>query len=662
MSPELGDVAHGCVGTHASDRLPTSVERTSALEPSGAKLTGFLALALVNQALAFTIADRSELSTRLLHRAIDAGQLLALGLVSFFIAILAARVVRRLGRSPGSLRLRALLLAAGVAVVAVLALPEDLTNAAGRYGVPIPAMVAAGASFFALLLGGTVFLRSLPHPAVRATLGAAGLALAVTNGLVLEGDYPGIHLMLGWLAALLVAHAVEGLTLPARLHPQLQSAALALLALLSVATLAVPPPQAVRRRLLALPSALVAPFVAALQPESDDSDRGPVPREISKSPWFKKRKNAKPVPPSGALSLPEPKLVFFLTIDATRADVLDKKNAKKLPTLSRLKSKGAWFSLARSAASSTRPSMASVFTGRYYSQLRFKKRGTLSVLDDNGPRFPQLLTDAGVHTVSLPLLFRISAESGVGRGFETEIRDVRGASATVTKLIELAGRASGPTLLYAHFGEPHAPYQGKGNTPRERYLEDVRTVDRELGRLIAALNDAGLSQRALLVISADHGEAFMEHGVGNHARVIYEEVAHIPLIVYGPGVDAREIAEPVSLIDIAPTLLDLFGVPAPGQFMGQSLVPLLAGRDVSLERPIAIQATHGLSGLYVGQLKVIFDAHARTVEVYDLAEDPGEKHNLADDDDPKVRSAIQTNRLFMEVHGKARRSHDLGGE
>lgn len=636
------------------------MKRGDVLEPGEAKLMGFLSLAVVNQALAFTLVDRSELGSRLLHRATDAGQLLALGLASLALSALSARVLGRLGRAP-TLRVRALLLALGVALVAALALPDDLTNAAGRWGIAVELLVALGASFFAVLLGGTVFLRALSQPVVRAVVAVTGLGLAVTNGLVLEGDYPAIHLLLGWLAALLVAHAVEGLPLGVRLPPPARSVVLGVLAALSLAALALPPPQAVRRRLLSLPGALVAPFVARLRPEPGRSDRSLVAAGVRQSPWFQKRNKVKPVPPTGALSLREP-LVIFLTIDATRADVLEDANRKKLPTLSRLASKGAWFTAARSAASSTRPAMASVFTGRYYSQLRFRKKGTQSVLEDTGPRFPKLLTDAGVHTVSLPLLFRISAESGVGRGFEREHREVRGASAQVTKLIELARRATGPTLLYAHFGEPHAPYTGQGKTPRERYLDEVRQVDRELGRLASALNDAGLSQRTLLVITADHGEAFMEHGVGNHSRVIYEEVARIPLVVHGPGVVARTIDEPVSLVDIAPTLLDLFGVATPGTFMGQSLAPLLAGKDVSLERPIAIQATHGLAGLYVGNLKVIFDLHARTIEVYDLTVDPGEKQNLADSDDPAVRAAIQTAQLFMEVHGKARRSYDLGGD
>jgi hypothetical protein len=515
------------------------VERSETIGPASAKLLGFSVLLVVNQVLAFTLVDRSKLGARLLHRAMDAGQLLALGLLSLLASELASWVLRRLGRPEASLRVRALLLALAVAVVSVLVLPEDVTNAAGRYGIPVWVAVAVGTAGFAVVLGATVLVRAFEHVAVRAVAAVSGLALAVANGLVLEGDYPAIHLMLGWLAALLVAHAVEGARLRRRLPPRARLVLLALLGALSLAALAVPPPQAVRRRLLALPGALAAPFVARLQPEPGAGDRRLVPRAVRKSPWFAKRKHAKPTPPTGALTLPEPKLVLFLTIDAMRADVLDGSNKKKLPFLSRLKAKGAFFTKARSAASSTRPSMASVFTGRYYSQLRFRGSGSRSVLHDDGPRFPKLLTDAGVHTASLPLLFRISSESGVGRGFAKELPGVRGAAATVTKLIELAKQATRPTLLYAHFGEPHAPYVGKGKTPRERYLEEIRTVDRELGRLVSALNDAGLAGRAVYVISADHGEAFMEHGVGNHSRVIYEEVARVPLLVHGPGVESR---------------------------------------------------------------------------------------------------------------------------
>jgi hypothetical protein len=631
--------------------------------PAGAKLVGFCALALENQVIVLLRGGGGRIGTRLLHHAYDAGQLVALGLFSFLGSLLAGRLIERVPRLGNTLLTRAGLLATAVFFVSLATVTDDVTNAAGRYGLPLTVAVLAASLAFAVALGVTAFLGALTNRRARAALAVAGLTTGAANAFVLRGDYPAVHLMLGWFSALLVAQGVEGapFSLPRALSLRARHLSLVALAVLSLATVTVPPPQAVRRQLLALPSALVAPFALHLLPEPGTDNLTLVPREVRRSPWFKKRSKLSPTPPTNAV--PKPELVLLLTIDATRADVLSNRaHRKKLPNLSRLAKESAWFTEARTAASSTRPAMSSLFTGRYYSQLRFGTKNGRAFLKDAGDHLPDVLTRERIATVSLPLLYRVGSESGVGRGFRDEFRNVTGAKATVNKIIELTSRLNRPTFLYAHFGEPHAPYRGAGNTPFERYLSEVADVDREIGRLLAHLEKSGLHRRTLLVISADHGEAFFEHGVGNHSRVIYEEVARIPLLVRGPGVVPRVIDEPVSLVDLAPTVLDAFGLPAPAVYMGQSLLPLAAGGSNKLGRPIAIQATHGLAGLYVGNLKVIFDFHARTIEVYDIVSDPGETVNLADEPNDAVESAIQTAKLFMKVHGRARRSFDAGGD
>jgi hypothetical protein len=303
--------------------------------------------------------------------------------------------------------------------------------------------------------------------------------------------------------------------------------------------------------------------------------------------------------------------------------------------------------------------MGSVFAGRYSNQLRWRKRDGVSFLYEPGPRLAELVSQAGVATISLPLLHRISSESGVGRGFRSEERKDLPAKAIVDRIIALTRRVDGPTFLYAHFGEPHAPYGGKG-TPMQRYVKDVARVDRELGRLVRHLDDTGLSKRTLLVVGADHGEAFGEHGAPFHATIVYEEVARIPLLVRGPGVLAREIREPVSLLDVTPTILDAFGIETPGSFMGQSLLPLVAGQEKRLERPIAICSAGGLAALYVpgGNKKVILDSRRRTIEVYDLERDPDErvnlvdKLNLVDNGDQEVARAIEITKFFFQNHAR----------
>jgi hypothetical protein len=629
-------------------------EGRKSLGPGGAALVGWSILAAVNQALIAALTLPLPLGARALHRAYDAGQLLAVGVASLAAVELSSRLFARFPRLERARWARGVLLATVTFGVSMLTVEDDVTNAAARYGVPVWLAMLAASLSFGIACGATVFLRALRLRALRISVAVAGVGLGIANAFVLPNDYPAAHLMLASLAALLVAHGVEGSLPSLSVRPLARRLLLGALALAGLAALAVPPPQAVRRRLFELPSAVVAPFVARLTPDTGAAKRALVPDAVARSPWFRDRGDVPPVPPTGALAVREPKIVLLLTIDAMRADVLESKRARKrFPALTALGKSSAYFALARAPASSTRPSMASVFTGRYASQLRWGRRDGISDLVDSGPRLAELLAEAGVATIAMPRLRRTSREFGVGRGFAKEIIKKFPAGELVDRIIELSKGFDRPTFLYAHFGEPHAPYQGKGK-PWERYLQEIERVDRELGRLVRHLDETGLSERTLLVISADHGEAFMEHGVGNHATIVYEEVARIPLLVRGPGVVSRRIAEPVTLLDITPTLLDVFGLPAPGAFMGQSLAPTLAGKPQRLDRPIAICSAGGLDALYVpgGSMKIIFDRKRRTVEAYDLAEDPGELTNLVDGPDEETERAIEIARYFFEVHSR----------
>ncbi len=614
---------------------------------------GWSVLALLNQALIAVLTLPAPLGERVLHRLYDAGQLLAVGVMSLAAAELSKRGFARFARLDRALWPRGLGLGAVSFVVSMLTVEDDVTNAAGRYKVPVGLAMVAASLAFAIACGATAYLRAFRSRPLRLSGAITGVVIGIANAFVLPNDYPAAHLMLASVAALLVTHGVEGMLPSVSVTPRVRRLALGALACAGLAALALPPPQAVRRRLFELPSAVVAPFAARLMPEPS-AERALVPEGVARSPWFRDRAAAPPVPPTGALAVPGPKIVLLLTIDALRADVLESKRARRrFPALLSLKKNAAYFGLARAPASSTRPSIASVFTGRYASQLHWKTRGGITDLVDSGPRLAELLAETGITTLSMPRLRRISREFGIGRGFAKEILKTFPAREVVDRIIEFSKGFDRPTFLYAHFGEPHAPYRGKGK-PWERYLQEVERVDKELDRLVRHLDDSGLSERTLLIVTADHGEAFMEHGVGNHATIVYEEVARIPLIVRGPGVVSRNIAEPVTLLDITPTILDVFGLPAPGTFMGQSLAPLLAGKPARLDRPIAICSASSLDALYVpgGSMKVIFDRNRHTVEVYDLAKDPGELENLVDASDGEAGRAVEIARFFFDVHSR----------
>jgi arylsulfatase A-like enzyme len=339
---------------------------------------------------------------------------------------------------------------------------------------------------------------------------------------------------------------------------------------------------------------------------------------------------------------------LLLVVDSVRADVLGKsKHRRRLPVLSALSKNSAYFSEARAPGSSTAASMASLFTGRYISELYWSGPARL---EEPAPRLAEMLSEAGVQTVSLHGLRRISVASGIGRGFSSEVMRKRRASQLVDEVIDITRKSKGSLFLYAHFAEPHAPYAGKG-PPFQRYLREVRRVDKELGRLFDFLSTSGLQKNSVVIVTSDHGEAFGEHGMNFHARLVYEEVLRVPLLIHGPGIAARTIEQPVTLVDLGPTVLDLFELPTPGVFKGQSLAPLLAGGSRALDRPLASEASRGIQTLLLPSgLKVIHDVRGRTVEVYDLGRDPAERVNLLETGDPKVASAVETTRLFFEVH------------
>jgi arylsulfatase A-like enzyme len=129
------------------------------------------------------------------------------------------------------------------------------------------------------------------------------------------------------------------------------------------------------------------------------------------------------------------------------------------------------------------------------------------------------------------------------------------------------------------------------------YDREIRHTDAQLERLFDRLSEAGQLENTIVVVTADHGEAFLEHDYIGHGSDVHEETTHVPLYFVGPGIEAgRRIDVPVGLIDLMPTLLDLVGVALPdATLMGRSLAPLLRGADdgaALARRPIVSEAWH----------------------------------------------------------------------
>jgi arylsulfatase A-like enzyme len=316
-------------------------------------------------------------------------------------------------------------------------------------------------------------------------------------------------------------------------------------------------------------------------------------------------------------------------------------------------------------------SLTTLFTGRYFSQLRWQLFGQgamrfLYAVDDPAPRFPELLSRGAVDTADYLGLIFLTGRFGVTRGFTEEfsaVTDRRHALATevLTPLLRRLGRVGRtPFFAYAHAMEPHEPYdRGKLRRGSDylRYVSEVAAVDPWIGKLVRLLRQR-FPTRGYLMVSGDHGEAFGEHGTRFHSKTLYEELVRVPIVIWGPGIAARRYREPVGHVDLGPTILELFRQPVPPEHMGQSLLPLVLGQGGAeperLLRPLIAEGRLRRALFRPDGLKVIDDTRLATVEVYDLGSDPGETRNLFDSERERVEPAVAELRAFFARHALRR--------
>ena len=171
---------------------------------------------------------------------------------------------------------------------------------------------------------------------------------------------------------------------------------------------------------------------------------------------------------------------------------------------------------------------------------------------------------------------------------------VRGAIARGLELLDAAGDA--PFLLWLHYIDPHHPYSPPGGAAGDdlaRYDAELTWLDGQLAPLLDRLATPPLADRTAVVVTADHGEEFGEHGGRFHARELYEESVRVPLVLRGPGVPAGVLRGTAWLHDVSPTLLDWLGVapPARCQPEGRSLLPAAFAGDPLPRRPLPLRVS-----------------------------------------------------------------------
>ncbi len=349
---------------------------------------------------------------------------------------------------------------------------------------------------------------------------------------------------------------------------------------------------------------------------------------------------------------PPPEIVV-ITIDTLRADRLGcyGHEGGLTPNLDRLAAGGVRFADASAPTPVTLPSHTTLFTGRYPSTTGVRDNGTF-VVPDEEVTLAEVLGDAGYDTAAVVASYPLQSRYGLDQGFARYDDQLPGADAstsagffperdafTVTeRALEVwKGMEGGRRFLWVHYFDPHAPYAAPepfASRHEHPYDAEVAFVDEQVGRLLARLE---LRPDALVVVTSDHGEGLGEHGELTHGVFLYQTTMQVPLLIWSPGRVPQDtvIDDPVGLVDLAPTVAGLAGAQGLGELDGADLRRLLAGGPPPARRPIYGESfiprfAYRFSELHMwreGSLKWI---EGPEPELYDVAVDPAEAENLAE--------------------------------
>jgi arylsulfatase A-like enzyme len=354
------------------------------------------------------------------------------------------------------------------------------------------------------------------------------------------------------------------------------------------------------------------------------------------------------------------------------------------PSIEKLAADGVRYEHAISAAPWTLPAIASILTGAYPSR---HKAGfhldppemadrRLSKMDPNIATMAEMFSSHGYQTVGFFNNPFVHPDYGLNKGFDTydyvggdnlQIRSAAQVASDAIKWLDQNGKK--PFFMVVHYFDPHLAYNppidfampylpmnvdpakipfnpdlaairsGRLQLTAEDkalamglYDGEVSAVDSQLGVLLNHLRQHGIYDRALIVVTADHGEEFWEHGGFEHGHSLHREVIEVPLVIKYPGLDyaGQTVTEYVSLLDLLPTLAEFLGWPLPLSLDGVSLFPR-GGRLQPQPQVIVAENLHygpQQQAFYADNFKLIVNRDTGKITVYDLLRDPAENKDV----------------------------------
>jgi arylsulfatase A-like enzyme len=362
---------------------------------------------------------------------------------------------------------------------------------------------------------------------------------------------------------------------------------------------------------------------------------------------------------------PPPNLnLLLITIDSLRADMPWAGYERAIaPHLTEFEKRAVSYTHAYSISSYTSMSLGGLLGGRYPGEM--KRDGSFFGRYRDNKMFPERLQAAGIRTVAAHAhgYFRKGA-AGFDKGFDvyelvpnlkwnpTTDENITGPAheKIAERLLSDPANVSGRFFAWFHFLDPHDQYMRHpdikpfGHKARDLYDGEVTFTDRYIGQLFDFVAKQPWGENTAIIVSADHGEAFGEHGCYRHAFELWQPLIRVPLMIWAPGVTAHRIDLNRSAIDLAPTILELMGI-APEGLDGVSLVPEIyqnrepQPRDVIFDLPRTSNSDRRRAVIR-DHYKVIAYGDDSYFQVFDLDADPTESKSLEKKDRAKFNEMV----------------------
>jgi arylsulfatase A-like enzyme len=408
----------------------------------------------------------------------------------------------------------------------------------------------------------------------------------------------------------------------------------------------------------------------------------------------------------GCEPAPAGRFVVLVVMDTTRLDALGcyGREDGATPNIDAVAAEGVRFDRAISTSGWTLPSVASLLTATWPTIHGAVGRGTmLSTVRRELVTAAEAMKLAGYRTAAYANAAFVSPQLGIDRGFDVFDhvyafnRSTRRADETVDAAVAfIREHRSDDCFILVHLFDPHLDYDppgeygtrftgGRGRPAppltmehclalgeegaedvayvRQVYQGEVAFMDAHIGRLISELRSAGAYERAVLVLTADHGEEFWDHGDFEHGHTLYDELVRVPLIVkfpYDLKPARREVSWQVRSIDVMPTVFDYLGVDVPDTFEGESMLPLVRGIPTGHREAFSESLLYGArrvswrtsSFVYIQNIEEGVDDVG---ELYDWRADPAEQVDLSKKM-PEIAAQLRSDCLdfYIELLGRAR--------